>query len=284
MSYAIITNDIVDVDKLVSQVKQYSKAFERHEDDFIHHKTEERFELNLEKHVPHLCHDLSQIYDSGRSIAMSVYDAINKYLDYASFPLLKTAIDHLEPCLLDLKQYGLDERERINEIYIQCGYNEWSINQMLAQIPLMCRQIDEILSLTSLIKTSHTYQVQSGNMTTQEASDRSKPTMTATHFSGDFSQSIISTGNHSTNALTISASKEISDICQELIKLINNVDALDADKEAVSATVEAIQLAEGQPSLKKAYQNFMTSISNHVTVGSAILNSGILPALNLAIM
>lgn len=284
MSYAIITNDIVDVDKLVSQVKLYSKTFERHEDGFIHHKAEEHFELNLEKHVPHLRHDLSQIYGSGRNIAISVYDAINRYLDYASFPLLKTAIDHLEPCLLDLKQYGLDERERINEIYIQCGYNEWSINQMLAQIPLMCRQIDEILSLTSLIKTSYTYQVQSGNLTTQEASDRSKPTMTATHFSGDFSQSIISTGNHSTNALTISANNEISDICQKLIEVVNQATATEADKEVVRTAIKALESAADQPSLKKAYQNLMASISSHVTVGSAILGSNILPALSLAIM
>ena len=46
MNYSTISNDIVDVDKLIDQIKTYSKKFHECEEFFIHCKTEEHFERN----------------------------------------------------------------------------------------------------------------------------------------------------------------------------------------------------------------------------------------------
>lgn len=50
--------------------------------------------------VPKLSYKISQIYDSGRDLAISVRSHICECLDPSINPLLKNAIDKLEPQLL----------------------------------------------------------------------------------------------------------------------------------------------------------------------------------------
>ena len=103
MNYSIIKNDIVNVDELILQIKSYIKKFNEHSKFFSQCKHEEHFEKNLERNVPHLSYQIAEIYCSGRDLAGTVSDLINKSFSIEINGLLKTAIDKLEPELTGLR-------------------------------------------------------------------------------------------------------------------------------------------------------------------------------------
>ena len=104
--------------------------------------------------------------------------------------------------------------------------------------------------------------------------------------SGTFHNSQISTGNSNTNTMTINQNKneELASICQKLIDVIDQSSAEKEEKEAVKSVVYEMKEAKDTSSLKGAYNKLTSSLSNHITIGTAILSSNILPALNLLVM
>ncbi|WP_406627506.1 hypothetical protein PSR25_19455 [Acinetobacter pittii] len=286
MSYSIIQNDIVNVDDLIRQIKLYLPKFREHEKFFIHCKNVERFERNLEANVPTLSYKIAEIYAFGRELAMSVPSYIEEYLTIERTGLLKTAIDKLEPNLRYLKSWAESEHEKVLAVYQDCGYNEWSVNHMLSRSHEMYGQIDEILVFINTIKASYSYQIQSGEIAMAEVRDLMRAQMNTINNSGNFHHSQISTGNGSTNTMTINQNKseELALICQKLIDVIDQSSAEAAEKDAVKTIVYEIKEANTLSSLKDAYNKLTSSMSNHITIGTAILSSSILPALNQLIM
>lgn len=286
MSYSIIQNDIVNVDDLIRQIKLYLPKFREHEDFFIHCKNVERFERNLEARVPDLSYRIAEVYAFGRDLAISVPSYIEECLTIERTGLLKTAIDKLEPNLRHLKSWAESESEKVWEVYKDCGYSEWSVNHMLSKTEEMCAQIDEILIFINTIKASYSYQIQSGEITMAEVRDLMRAQMNTINNSGNFHHSQISTGNGSTNTMTINrnTSEELALICQKLIDVIDQSSAEAAEKDAVKTIVYEIKEASTLSSLKDAYNKLTSSMSNHITIGTAILSSSILPALNQLIM
>ncbi len=286
MNYAIVENDIIDVDIMIDQIKFYTKKFHKHEDFFIHCKNIEEFERNLEANVPDVSYKIAQIYSSGRDLAFSVIDYINECLAIELTSLLKSAIDKLEPKLIRLKNWGETEHAKISKIYDECGHNEWSVNHMLAKTLEMCDQLSEILILINIIKSSYSYQIQSGEITITEVRNLMRAEMNTIHNSGNFQNSQISTGNSNTNTMTISqnTNEEIAAVCQKLISIIDKSSAETEEKDAVKTIVFEMQEAKTTSGLKDAYHKLTSSMSNHITIGTAILSSSILPVLNQLIM
>lgn len=286
MKYSIIPNDIINVDDLVNQIKLYIKKFQKHEEFFIHCKNVENFERNLEAKVPDASYKISQIYASGRDLAISVISYINEYLTIEQTSLLKTAIDKLEPQITHLKNWGEAEHFKISDIYQKSGYDEWSVNHMLSLTVEMCEELGEILVLINTIKASYSYQIQSGEITMVEVRNLMRAEMNTINNSGTFHNSQISTGNSNTNTMTINQNKneELASICQKLIDVIDQSSAEKEEKEAVKSVVYEMKEAKDTSSLKGAYNKLTSSLSNHITIGTAILSSNILPALNLLVM
>ena len=200
--------------------------------------------------------------------------------------LLKSAIDKLEPKLIRLKNWGETEHAKISKIYDECGHNEWSVNHMLAKTLEMCDQLSEILILINIIKSSYSYQIQSGEITITEVRNLMRAEMNTIHNSGNFQNSQISTGNSNTNTMTISqnTNEEIAAVCQKLISIIDKSSAETEEKDAVKTIVFEMQEAKTTSGLKDAYHKLTSSMSNHITIGTAILSSSILPVLNQLIM
>ncbi|MFW1942368.1 hypothetical protein ACG93R_02445 [Acinetobacter guillouiae] len=286
MNYSIIQNDPIDVDSLIDQIKLYLPKFREHEDFFIHCKNVEKFERNLESQVPDLSYKISQIYASGRDLSMSVMSYINEYLTIERTGLLKTAIDKLEPQLTHLKNWGEAEHFRINEIYKNSGYDEWSVNHMLSKTVEMCDQLAEIIILINTIKASYSYQIQSGEITMTEVRNLMRAQMKTINNSGNFHNSQISTGDNNTNTMTINqqTSDELALICQKLIDVIDNSKAAIEEKDIGKTIVYELKDADNQSSLKEAYNKLTTFMSNHITIGTAILSNNILPVLNQLIV
>lgn len=283
MSYSIVSNDIVDVDKLTDQIKLYVKKFQDHEEFFIHCKNVEKFERNLERQVPNFSYRISQIYSSGRDLAFSVPSHIQECLTIQLTGILKTGIDKLEVELTDLKSWAEDEHLRISKVYEESNYNEWSVNHMLAKTMEMCDEIAEILILINIIKGSYSYQVQSGELTLTQVRDLMGIKMNTINNSGNFQNSQISNGDSNAGSMTMtnnqSGNGELAIVCQKLIEVIESSSAGQAEKDTVKAIVNKIRTAETPSKLKDAYNNLMSSISSHVTIGTAILTSNILPVL-----
>lgn len=286
MNYSIVANDIINVDELISQIKCYVKKFQEYDDFFSHCKNVERFERNLKAQVPNESYQISQIYGSGRDLAISVPSHIYECLTFERTSLLKTAIDKLKFQLTYLKNWGESEHLRINEIYEKSEYNEWSVNHMLAKTLEMCDQLSEILILINIIKSSYSYQIQSGEMTMTEVRNLMRAEMNTVNNSGNFQNSQVSTGNNNSNTMTINQNTvdELVVICQKLIDIIDVSSAKTEEKDAVKAIVYEIKEAKNASSLKDAYNKLTSSMSNHITIGTAILSSNILPVLNQLIM
>ena len=203
MSYSTTSNDIVDVDKLIDQIKTYTKKFHECEEFFIHCKNEENFERNLEARVPSSSYKIARIYASGRDLAGSVPSYINQYLSIEQNGLLKTAIDKLEYQLQGLKSWGESEHLEVSKVYEESGHNEWSVNHMLSKTLEMCDQIAEILIFINIIKSSYSYQLQAGEITSAEIRELTRAKMNTINNTGTFQNSQISNGDSNTNIMTV---------------------------------------------------------------------------------
>jgi hypothetical protein len=286
MSYSIIQNDIVNVDDLIRQIKLYLPKFREDEDFFIHCKNVEKFERNLEARIPDLSYRIAEVYCFGRDLAMSVPSHIEQYLTIERTGLLKTGIDKLEPILRGLKSWAESESEKVWEVYKDCGYDEWSVNHMLSTTKKMCANIDEILIFINTIKVSYSYQIQSGEITMTEVRTLMRASMNTINNSGNFHNSQISTGDNNTNTMTINqnTSDELVLICQKLIDVIDQSTTDVKEKDDAKAIVYELKNADNKSSLKDAYNKLTTFMSNHITIGTAILSNNILPALSQLIM
>lgn len=286
MSYSVVPNDTVEVDQLIERIKLYAKKFQAYEESFIHYKNVEKFERNLQAGVPNLKHQIAEIYCSGRDLAISVPSHIYECLTIERTSLLKTGIDKLESQMIGLKSWAESEHAKVKKVYEASGYNEWSVNRMLAETLEMCEQMGEILILIDIIKSSFSYQIQSKEITTAEIRDSMRAKMNTINNSGNFQNSQISSGDNNTNTMTVSQSsnEEIAVICQKLIEVIDQSEAKQEEKEAVRRIVHEIKGSQNQADLKNAYSKLISSISSHITIGSAILSSSILPVLTNLVM
>lgn len=286
MNYSIVLNDIVDVDKLIDQIKLYIKKFEKHEELFIHCKNVEEFQRNLERHVPNFSHRIAEIYSSGRTLAFSVPDHIKECLTIEVTGILKKGIDKLELELTGLKIWAEAQHLRISEVYRESDYDEWSVNVMLSKTIEMCEEISEIMNFINAIKSSYSYQLQSGEITSAEIRELTRARMNTINNTGTFQNSQISNGDNNTNIMTVNQndSEELKLICQKLIDVINQSTAEPEEKDAVKAIVHEMREAKNLSSIKDIYGRLTSAISNHVTIGMAVIGSSIWPELTKFIM
>lgn len=278
MSYSIFPEDIIDIDALIDQIEIYADTFREYEKVFIHCKNVENFEKNLERDVPHLKNNLSEIYSSGRDLASSIRSNIYNYLSPERTGLLKTAIDSLECQLIFQKGIGESKYLQINSIYEESEYHEFSMREMLSATYEMCKLIADILIYIKIIKSSYSYRVQSGEITMKEAEKSMRNSTNTVNNSGTFHHSQISMGNENTNTLNINqeGNKEITAACQKIIKIIDDSIASKEEKDTTKAAVHSLEEAKSTTEIKDKYLGLIEVISNHITIATPIISSGIL--------
>lgn len=278
MNYSLILNDIVDVDALIAKIKTYSVFFEKEEEFFIHCKNVERFERNLESQVPKLSHQISQIYGSGRDLAISVASHINACLDIEINPLLKDAIDKLDIQLNFLRSWGLSEHDKIRKIYEQANYSESSVNHMFSSTLKMCEKIAEIIQIINFVKQSYSYKIQSGELTLNEVRNLTGTNMNTTN---NYNNSLISNGNNNTNTLNNNFNKpeNILEIFERLRDIIDSSSLQENEKNKGHLIVNEMSSTNDKTQFQQAYNKLTTFMSNHITIGTAILSADILPSL-----
>lgn len=284
MSYSIIANDIIDVDQLIEQIKLYAQKFRNYEKSFIHCKNVEGFERKLELQVPDSSYKIARIYGSGRDLAIAIQSNIYRYLTIEQTSLLKTAVDNLEYQITGLKDRTKDEYSEIDKAYEESGYRDWSINEMLSITLEMFQQIDEILITIRIIKNSYSYKAQSGELSLEKIRDLMGTKMNTINNSGNIQNTQISNGESNSGKMTMTNNQSINDelaiVCQKLIEVIESSSAEQAEKDAVKAIVHEIEAAKTPLKLKDAYNELISSISSHITIGTAILTSSTLPMLS----
>lgn len=157
---------------------------------------------------------------------------------------------------------------------------------MLAKTLEMCDQLSEILILINIIKSSYSYQIQSGEITMTEVRNLMRAEMNTVNNSGNFQNSQVSTGNNNANTMTINqdTNEKLAIVCEKLIDVIEQSSAEAKEKDAVRTIVYEIKDANTTSALKDAYNKLTASMSNHITIGTAILSSNVLPVLNQLIM
>ena len=116
---------------------------------------------------------------------------------------------------------------------------------------LYIRAVDDNV-LINTIKASYSYQIQSGEITMAEVRNLMRAEMTTIHNSGNFHNSQVSTGNNTTNTMTINqnTNEELALICQKLIDVIDQSSAEDKDKDIVKTIVYEMKGAENTSNLK----------------------------------
>ena len=78
--------------------------------------------------------------------------------------------------------------------------------------------------------------------------------------------------------------KALEEICQRLIDVIDNSLDSEEDKNEVKNVIYELKEANTKSSIRSAYNKLTTVMSNHITIGTAILTSNILPFINQLFM
>ena len=78
--------------------------------------------------------------------------------------------------------------------------------------------------------------------------------------------------------------KALEEICQRLIDVIDKSLDSEEDKNEVKNVIYELKEANTKSSIRSAYNKLTTVMSNHITIGTAILTSNILPFINQLFM
>ena len=78
--------------------------------------------------------------------------------------------------------------------------------------------------------------------------------------------------------------KALEEICQRLIDVIDKSLDSEEDKNEVKNVIYELKEANTKSSIRSAYNNLTTVMSNHISIGTAILTSNILPFINQLFM
>jgi hypothetical protein len=280
MSFQYFT-ELIDIDIYIEKIKAYNSKFHVQEEFFIQCKNEENFERNVRRdHLEH-SYRICSIYGNGRDTIITIISLINEYTDYSQHQVLKNVLDTLSNRLSELKNMNIQEYESVEALCEELKYYEWSVSSMIKELKKVDAQLDEILSLIELLKTTATYRYQNKEITMEEIKSMNEQHNIQNNFNGTFSETQIAVGNHNTNTMNINnTNDELSKICAQMLELINQSNETQEVQAQLNTLVKGIQEAKDKSSLKQKYNDLIGKLSNHITVFSAIGASGLLQKLS----
>lgn len=263
------------VNHLVQEIMNYRSKFLRLRETFIHCKVEEKFISELERSYLEHKHKLDRTYYYGRGLSEELAFEIGNINNKELHPTLKSMIENISRELISRERWK-SIADEVNEYCDLHNINIWSLDYMDSRYREIFQYTNEILEQFSILKQSFTYQIQNNQITVVEAIK----SMNTPNISIQGNQNQIQTGsnnqqvvNQSQNAQT----PEIFDNLKAFIEKIENVS--DDEKNQFQTQIDDLKLNYSQPTFTSKYNTFMSNASAHVTIGTALWQSGLMPLL-----
>ncbi|WP_180116865.1 hypothetical protein [Acinetobacter sp. YH12096] len=265
----------LNVNCLVQEIMNYRSKFLRLSKDFLHCKVEERFidELNRSYHEHQ--HKLDRTYCYGKALSEELAFEVGNINNTEIYPTLKILIEKLVEELISRQRWQniADEVKQYSESH---NINIWSLTYMDTRYRQIYEYIDEILDQLEILKQSFTYQILSKQITTIEAIKL----MNTPNISIQGNQNQIQTGSNNQQIVNQAQNTQPPEIFNELITFISKIENVsDDDKKQFQAQIDELKLNYNQPTFHHKYNNFMANVSAHVTIGTALWQSGLMPIL-----
>ena len=272
-----IVPERININIVMNNIYQTFGNFSQYDKDFLHHKTEERFQDVLDRQAPEHEYKISIIYSEGRDNAIALNAIFNdikfnhRYLD------LKSVIDYLEPQL----QFFRDDSEKVatfvEETITHLEFYKWSINHMIRLHRTIVNDINQILHQLLILKSTNTYRYLSGEITMKEIDDQIRAQQI--NFSGSFQQTQIQTGPNSTMNINQINNQALQQVCNQMRQIIDDSTESPENKHALKEIVAEIESTNSPTAFKKAYTKLTSALSNHLTILGSFGAQGILTEL-----
>ena len=272
-----IVPERININIVMNNIYQTFGNFAQYDKDFLHHKTEERFQNVLDKEVPEHEHKISIIYSEGRDNALALNAIFNdikfdyQYLD------LKSVIDYLEPQLQFFRDESAKVATLVEGTIIHLDFYKWSINHMIKLHRTIVHDINQILHQVLILKSTNTYRYLSREITMEEIDDQIRAQQI--NFSGSFQQTQIQTGTNSTMNINQINNQALQQVCNQMREIIDQSSETPLAKQNLKDIVSEIEATNNPATFKDAYTKLTSALSNHLTILGAFGSSGILTEL-----
>lgn len=270
-----IVPERININIVMNNIYQTFGNFAQYDKDFLHHKTEERFQDVLDRQVPEHEYKISIIYSDGRDNALALNAIFNdikfnhRYLD------LKSVIDYLEPELQFFRDESVKVVTLVEETISHLEFYKWSINHMIKLHRTIVNDINQILHQLLILKSTNTYRYLSGEITMKEIDDQIRAQQI--HFSGSFQQTQIQTGANSTMNINQINNQALQQVCNQMRKIIDQSNETPEAKQNLKNIVSEVEATNNPSTFKEAYTKLTATLSNHITIFfTAFASSGIL--------
>lgn len=265
----------LDVNHLVQEIMNYRSKFLHLRKAFTHCKLEERFISELESSYPIHKHKLDRTYCYGRGLSEELAYEIGNINNKELHPTLKAMIENISRELINVEKWK-NIADEVKAYYELHNINIWSLNYMDSRYREIFLYIDEIQEQFSILKQSFTYQIQNNQITVVEA----LKSMTTPNISIQGNQNQIQTGSNNQQIVTQSQNDQIPLVFDDIKAFIEKIENVsDDEKKLFQTQIDDLKVSYSQPTFTSKYSSFMSNASAHVTIGSALWQSGLITLL-----
>lgn len=265
----------LDVNHLVQEIMNYRSKFLHLRKAFTHCKLEERFISELESSYPIHKHKLDRTYCYGRGLSEELAYEIGNINNKELHPTLKAMIENISRELINVEKWK-NIADEVKAYYELHNINIWSLNYMDSRYREIFLYIDEIQEQFSILKQSFTYQIQNNQITVVEA----LKSMTTPNISIQGNQNQIQTGSNNQQIVTQSQNDQIPLVFDDIKAFIEKIENVsDDEKKLFQTQIDDLKVSYSQPTFISKYSSFMSNASAHVTIGSALWQSGLITLL-----
>lgn len=268
--------EYLDINHLIQEIMNYRGKFLHLQNAFLHCKHEEMFISELNTSYKEHKHKLERTYCYGKALSEELAFEIGNINNKELHPTLKAMIENISRELRKSEKWNFIADE-VKQYYELHNIDIWSLEYMDSKYRDIFKYTNEILDKFDILKQSFTYKIESNQMTVEEAFK----SMTPHNISIQGNQNQIQTGSNNQQIVNQSQNTqtpEIFDNLKAFIEKIENVSV--AEKNQFQIEIDDLKSNYSQPTFTSKYNTFMSNVSAHVTIGTALWQSGLMRLLS----
>lgn len=265
----------LDVHHLVQEIMNYRSKFLSLRETFVHCKVEEKFISELQSSYSEHQHKLDLTYCYGRALSEELAFEIGNINNKEINPTLRAMIENISRELKSRERWK-SIADEVKEYYESNDINIWSLHYMDSRYREIFQYTNEIIEQFSILKQSFTYQIQSNQIKVTEAIK----SMNTPNISVQGNQNQIQTGSNNHQIVNQSLNTQIPEIFDSIKAFIDQIENVsDNEKKLFQTQIDDLKSNYSQSTFTNKYNTFMANASAHITIGTALWQSGLMPLL-----
>lgn len=268
--------EYLDINHLIQEIMNYRGKFLRLQKAFLHCKHEEMFFSELNTSYKEHKHKLDRTYYYGKALSEELAFEIGNINNKELHPTLKAMIENISKELINSEKWKFTADE-VKQYYELHNIDIWSLEYMDSKYREIFQYTNEILEKFNILKQSFTYKIESKQITVDEAFK----SMIPPNISIQGNQNQIQTGSNNQQIVNQSQNTQTPEIFDNLKVFIEKIENVsEAEKNQFQIEIDDLKSNYSQPTFTSKYNTFMSNVSAHVTIGTALWQSGLMRLLS----